>query len=362
MAELDQRRRRLLSFHLVTFNNPKAKRLVIKNNIGSGQFFELSGRQLTKLGFTEAEIHAIRAGPDETAEHELAKAHRQGISLIFKDDADYPPLLSDIYDPPEFIYFSGNRQVLNKTKIAVVGSRHASTYGAQTVKRLLPDVCRAGLVVVSGMAYGIDSMAHQAALTEKTGTIGINAGGLLHLYPQGNRALIRAIIDQGGIMSEFPLDTVARPFLFPIRNRLIAGISRAVLIVEATMRSGSLITARLALEQGRDIMAVPGRVDSPLSAGCHYLIQQGAKLISASQDILDEFGIQLKKAAPPSMAFSPKEKQVLDLLGVNEVKSLDYFVENLDFSTPEIISLLMGLILKNVICEQGGMYQRVYHG
>ncbi|MEI6614056.1 MAG: DNA-processing protein DprA, partial [Chrysiogenales bacterium] len=197
------------------------------------------------------------------------------------------------------------------------------------------------------------------AVRGKNGTIGVNAGGLLHLYPSGNMALINKIIDHGGIISEFPLDVVPRPFLFPIRNRIIAGISQAVLVVEAALRSGSLITARLALEQDRDVMAVPGNIDSVLSQGTNYLLQQGAKLISNAADLLLEFGFSCPARHKIEVSLSFKEKKILDLCGENEVKGIDFLVEALDWSTAEIISLLMGLVLKNLLVEETDGYRRI---
>jgi DNA processing protein len=205
-------------------------------------------------------------------------------------------------------------------------------------------------------------MAHRLAIRENAGTIGINAGGLLHLYPPGNMALIKKIIDHGGIISEFPLEVIPRPFLFPIRNRIIAGISRAVLVVEAALRSGSLITARLALEQNRDVMAVPGNIDSPLSQGTNYLLQQGAKLISSAADLLLEFGLSCPARHKIEAALSFKEKKILDLCGENDVKGIDFLVEALDLSTAEIISLLMGLVLKNLLIEEADGYRRIAYG
>jgi DNA processing protein len=314
---------------------------------------------LELTGLLPAEIKTVRERGWSAAENEVARLEKNHIEIIFREDSAYPPLLAEIYDPPDLIYFIGNREILAKTKLAVVGSRRGSAYGQTALNRILPECCQAGLVIVSGMAYGIDSMAHRLAVREKTGTIGVNAGGLLHLYPSGNMALIKKIIDQGGIISEFSLDVIPRPFLFPIRNRIIAGIAQAVLIVEAALRSGSLITARLALEQNRDVMAVPGNIDSPLSQGTNYLLQQGAKLIGSAADLLDEFGLSSPVRHKIEVSLSVKEKKILDLCGENEVKGIDFLVDALDFSPAETISLLMGLVLKSLIVEEAGGYRRI---
>jgi DNA processing protein len=169
-------------------------------------------------------------------------------------------------------------------------------------------------------------------------------------------------MERGGIISEFPLDVTPRPFLFPIRNRIISGISRAVLVVEAAMRSGSLITARLAIDQNRDVLAVPGNIDSVLSQGTNHLLQQGAKLAICAADLLEEFGLEAASRVRTEASLSAKEKRILDLCGENEVQHIDFLVEKLELSPAEVISLMMGLVLKNLIVEEAGGYRRIYYG
>jgi len=362
MVEFNEGQLKRISFHLLTLKNPKARLHLLKNKISAADFYCLEARQLELAGLLPAEVKAVRERGWSGAESEVARLEKNHVEIIFREDKEYPPLLAEIYDPPDLIYFTGNREILARTKLAVVGSRRGSAYGQNALNRILPECCQAGLVIVSGMAYGIDSMAHRLAIREKSGTIGVNAGGLLHLNPPGNMALIKKIIDAGGIISEFPLDVVPRPFLFPVRNRIIAGIARAVLVVEAALRSGSLITARLALEQDRDVMAVPGNIDSPLSQGTNYLLQQGAKLIGSAADLLLEFGLSAPARHKIDVALSLKEKKILDLCGENEVKGIDFLVEALEWSAAEIISLLMGLVLKNLLVEESGGYRRITYG
>jgi DNA processing protein len=362
MAEFNEGQLKRISFHLLTFKNPKARLHLLKNKVGAADFFSLDARQLEAAGLLPAEVKAVRERGWSAAENEVARLKKNHVEIIFRGDDDYPPLLAEIYDPPDLIYFTGNREILAKGKLAVVGSRRGSAYGQNALNRILPECCRAGLVIVSGMAYGIDSMAHRLAVRESTGTIGVNAGGLLHLYPSGNMSLIRKIIDQGGVISEFPLDVVPRPFLFPVRNRIIAGVALAVLVVEAALRSGSLITARLALEQDRDVMAVPGNIDSPLSQGTNYLLQQGAKLVGSAADVLLELGFSCPAPRQETVRLSPQEKKLLDLCGANDVKGIDFLVEALDWSAAEIISLVMGLVLKNLLIEEAGGYRRIANG
>ncbi|MCU0276795.1 MAG: DNA-processing protein DprA [Acidobacteria bacterium] len=362
MADFNEEQLKRISFHLLTFQNPKARQHVLRHRVKISDFFRLQPRELELTGLFPDEVKAVRERNWVAAEKEAALLEKNRIAIIFSDDEDFPPGLSEIYDPPDLIYFIGDRTLLKKSKLAVVGSRRGSAYGQAALNRLLPDCCRAGLVIVSGMAFGIDSMAHRIALREEGGTIGINAGGLLHLNPPGNAALIQKIVERGGIISEFPLNVTPRPFLFPIRNRIISGISRAVLVVEAAMRSGSLITARLALEQNREVLAVPGNIDSSLSQGTNRLLQQGAKLAAGPADLLEEFGLEAPLHEREAASLSPKEREILDLCGDNEVKDIDFLVEQLGFSAAETISLLMGLVLKNLVAEEAGGYRRIVHG
>lgn len=362
MAEIGPTPIERTAFQLFTFQNPGAKRRLVKQRVETGDFFRMSAADLEKTGFTPEQIRQIKNQPFAAAEREIVLSRKNGVRMIFKEEDDYPPLLREIFDPPEYLYCLGDAKLLAGEKLAVVGSRQASPYGSAALKRLLPEVCRAGLAVVSGMAYGIDSQAHRLALAEGGGTIGVNAGGLLRLYPAGNRALTDRLREHGSIISEFPLEVISRPFFFPVRNRIIAGISRAVLVVEAAARSGSLITARLALEQNRDVLAVPGNIDSPLSRGTNWLIQQGAKAVLTAQDILDEFGMKASREALIEPPLNALEKKILDLLGENEVKDSDYFVEKLNLSTAEVLSALMGLTMQNLLVEGSGGYKKAYHG
>ncbi len=360
MTSLNEYKLKLIAFHLVTSRNPEVRKKITRANISAEDLPPLDRSLLVSLGFSKDEIDDIKNNYIRIAEQEVKKAAANRIEFIFKGDEYFPSLLEEIYDPPDFLYVKGRKELLKGDKIAVVGSRNASSYGWFCLNQILPDLCTAGLTIVSGMAYGIDSMAHKIAIKEGGTTIGVNAGGLLHLYPAGNQGLIDRIVETGCVISEFSLDLIPRPFYFPIRNRIIAGISKAVLVAEAAFKSGSLITARLALEQNRDIFAIPGRIDSPLSRGTNYLVQQGAKLITCAGDILEEYGLQLEnKRKEEKLVLSKKEKKILDLMPVNELKNIDYFVEKLDFSVSEIISLLMGMILKNIVVEEAGGYKRI---
>jgi len=359
MISLDELQFKKIAFNLICSGNQKAKQQLYLEKIGPEELPNLGNQLLSTLGFKEAEIRIIKKEYEVVADRELQLALANNIQIVFDDEEDYPPNLKEIFDPPRLLYCLGDKSILNSPQIAVVGSRRASKYGWFCLNQTLPALCRAGITIVSGMAYGIDSMAHNLALQSGGKTIGVNAGGLLHLTPPGNRGLIDAIGEKGCIISEIALNTIPRPFYFPIRNRIIAGISKGVLVAEAALRSGSLITARLALEQNRDIYSFPGRIDSPVSTGTNYLIQQGAKLITCAKDILDEYGISQPPEEVIFADLSKKEKKILDLMPVNELKGIDYFVDQVDYSVSGIISLLMGLILKNIVIEESGGYRRI---
>ena len=235
---------------------------------------------------------AIVAGVEPSVVHRaqawLADA-RNG--LVALGDDDYPKALLEIADPPTILYTVGDVSLLNLPAIAIVGSRNASQQGAADAERFGRALSDFGFSIVSGLALGIDAAAHRGGLSGRSRSIAVVGTGLDRVYPAANRQLAHALADHGVVVSEFPLGTPPVASHFPRRNRLISGLSRGVLVVEAAMKSGSLTTARLALEQGRDVFAIPGSIHSPLSKGCHWLIKQGAKLVDSADDLLTELGI-----------------------------------------------------------------------
>lgn len=362
MADFGEEQLKRISLHLLAFRNPRARRHILRNRVKVSDFFRLEPRQLEENGLFPEEIRAVRERDWAAAEREVSRLEGSGIAIVFRGDPGYPARLGEIYDPPDLLYVLGDRSLLAREMLAVVGSRRGGAYGQAALNRLLPPCSRAGLVVVSGMAFGIDSMAHRLALREGGATVGVNPGGLLHLSPPGNSALIRRIVERGAVISEFPLDVTPRPFLFPVRNRIISGVSRAVLVAEAARHSGSLITARLALDQDREVLAVPGNIDSALSQGTNWLLQQGAKAVVAAADILEEYGLAAPAGERALADLSPKERRLLDLCGENEVKEIDFLVEQFQLPPAETLSLLMGLVLKNLVVQEAGGYRRTSHG
>ncbi len=220
--------------------------------------------------------------------NEIKKAENLGVSLIAFGSEGYPAALSEIHDPPKLLYIKGEKEVLNTFSIAIVGARKATSYGKAVAMRISANLASCGVTVVSGMAYGIDSAAHAAAI-EYGKTIAVLGSGLDVVYPRANIKLFGEIQHHGCVISEFPFGTQPQKWTFPRRNRIIVGLSMGVVVVEAAKRSGSLITARLALEEGREVFSVPGEVFSQMSEGTNNLLKNGAKCVCSYEDVLEEF-------------------------------------------------------------------------
>ena len=256
---------------------------------------------------------AVKIFRNGAAESEFEKAQEMGIRIVTSEDSEYPQLLHQIHDPPPLLYVSGSLKRIEPA-VAVVGARQSSIYGVEVAKKISSQLVSMGFCVISGLARGIDTAAHKGAITSKGQTIAFIGSGHARLYPSENRKLAAEISGSGAIVSEFPLNTEAFPVNFPRRNRLISGCSLGVVVVEARLRSGSLITAKQALDQGRTVFAVPGRVDSPLSRGPHELIRQGARLLEGIEDILDEFQF----SCPHEIPSSPVSEKLCNSLGESE--------------------------------------------
>lgn len=315
----------------------------------------------------------------------LAWAAEPGNRILTLADAEYPQALLDSADPPILLYAKGRSELLNRPALAIVGSRNATPQGETNAAAFAATFAAAGLTVVSGMALGIDRAAHQGALTVTAkgadGNNGAGAGSTIavigtgadRIYPARNRELARQIAVEGLIVSEFPLDTPALSGNFPRRNRIIAGLAQGCLVVEAAARSGSLITARLAAEAGREVFAIPGSIHSPLAKGCHQLIKQGAKLVESAQDVLEELAWQAK-AAPvaASAAIAPETgnlpaddaddaatARLLACLGFDPC-TLDVLAERSGLTADALLAMLLPLELDGRIASlPGGRYQRL---
>ena len=314
----------------------------------------------------------------DKVEKELTLARRAGVSIVTSQDPRYPQRLASIYDSPAYLYVKGclGEDDLN---IAFVGSRMASTHGLFTTERLCRELALRGATIVSGMARGIDSAAHRGALVAKGRTIAVLGCGLDIIYPPENEKLFNDIAASGAVLSEFPFGTQPNAPNFPARNRIISGISLGVVVVEAGEKSGSLITARIALEQGREVFAVPGSIDVSGSRGTNRLIKQGAKLIENIDDILEEIlpqagrsvlslnttpsekgaaGRRKKHESAPDVTFTQNEEVIWQLLSQQPVH-IDQIITASGWATPDVLSCLLNLELKGAVEQKPGkMYVR----
>lgn len=280
--------------------------------------------------------------------------------LITLSDSHYPQALLQIPDPPPILYAKGDLQLLSMPAIAMVGSRNATAQGEKNAEDFAATLCHAGFCIVSGMALGIDGAAHRGALKANGATIAVIGTGLDIVYPARHRELAHQIVVRGLILSEFAIGTPSRAQNFPRRNRIISGLSLGTLVVEANVQSGSLITAKLAAEQGREVFAIPGSIHSPVSKGCHQLIKQGAKLVDNIQDIVDELGIFTTNSNLNFTASDPAESNpVLDFMGYDPI-SMDILIERSGLTSENLSAMLLVLELENKIASlPGGRYQRI---
>lgn len=304
---------------------------------------------------------------ESLVEEESCRASEKNILIIPCDDPRYPVLLKNIHDPPVVLYVYGMADSINCRGIGIVGARAATQYGKSAAEHLGNSLARRGFTIVSGMALGVDTAAHRGALAAKGKTIAVLGCGLDIVYPPANNDLYNSIAGSGAVVSEYPLGTEPENFRFPARNRIISGLSQGIVVVEAAQRSGSLITASHALEQGREVFAVPGRIDSAKSAGTHGLLQQGAKLVHSVDDICEEFSASRfhhnfeKTEENQQASVESLSREEGDLLKFIEVypRSFDQIVKESGFAVQQINELLLHLELKGVVESlPGKSYQR----
>lgn len=303
----------------------------------------------------------IAQGVDEAALAPLAEwLAQQGNSLVTLADEDYPQSLLHTADPPPLLYAKGNRALLGHPSLAIVGSRHATAQGVNNAEAFAEALSNAGLCIVSGLAHGIDAAAHRGGLRGAGSSIAVVGTGLDRIYPAANRELAHALAENGLLLSEFPLGTPPLAANFPRRNRIISGLSLGCLVVEASLQSGSLITARLAVEQGREVFAIPGSIHAPQTKGCHHLIKQGAKLAESAQDILDELGSQVAvRAVPPTAAAGAPEHPLFVHLGFDPL-DMDSLAARSGLTIEALSAILLQLELEGSIAAlPGGLYQRI---
>jgi DNA processing protein len=302
------------------------------------------------------------------AAKEIAQAQAAGVSLITWDEPDYPQRLLQIFDPPPLLYLLGDKSLLNRHQISIVGSRRPTAYGNQMAVKLGRDLADRGVVIVSGLARGIDSCAHSGALTSANGaTVGVLGCGIDIVYPKENKKLFAEMLKRGAIISEFAMGTFPGAQNFPIRNRIIAGISLGTVVVEGAEHSGSLITARLAMEFGREVFGVPGNATQPSSFGPNQLIKQGAKLVTGWEDVIEELPTPVRAELLPvesatteertllvEQNLGPSERVLYEMLAQDEALAIDDLVEQSGLTSSEVLAALFDLELKGVVRQLPG--------
>lgn len=334
---------------------------------------ELPRSKFQKFGFDDAQIDLLQntnsnTGCERTTEAALTWANKDGNYLLCYESQHYPRLLREIECAPPLLFVKGSLSALGGRHFAVVGSRSATIYGRRNAYWMAQELSKAGLQICSGLASGIDSKAHEGALDSGAKTIAVIGTGIDRVYPSSNTKLADQIVESGALVSEFPIGTLPYPSNFPRRNRIISGLATGSLVVEANIKSGSLITARLAMEQNRDVFAMPGSVASPQSRGCHYLIKQGAKLVEEPADILEELGVVDQCPSTTS------EKTCAATLGANSevvskfvaLKAIDHqgclfqaIQDECGLRIQELNAQLIKLEAAGLVRQQGGRYFRL---
>ncbi|HTU24580.1 MAG TPA: DNA-processing protein DprA [Pirellulales bacterium] len=291
------------------------------------------------------------------AEAVLADCRGHAIELLSRADAAYPRMLAEIHDPPPILFLRGSLIPTDSMAVAIVGSRHATHYGLAQAEQLAGSLARAGMTIVSGLARGIDAAAHRGALAAGGRTLAVLGSGLLNIYPPEHRELAEEVVAQGALMSEAPPHSPPLSGAFPQRNRIISGLSLGVIVVEASTQSGALISARHAMEQGREVFAVPGRVDNRLARGCHRLIRDGAKLVETVDDVLEELGPLVgpitrpdghEVRSPAELTLNELETAVLGALS-GEPMTIDAVVAASRLSVPQVLATLSVLEMRRLV-------------
>lgn len=335
------------------------------------QIFSADAHTLKTFGLNEKTITSIGKPDWKNIEADLAWLDKPGHHLVTIGSPEYPTLLGEIPDPPIILFAHGCLEILKTIQIGVVGSRNPDAAGKKIADEFARELTHAGATVTSGLALGIDSCSHEGALSANGHTIAVTGNGLDMIYPARNKALAEKIVERGILVSEFTPGTKPIPANFPRRNRIISGMSTGVLVVQAALRSGSLITARYAMEQGREVFAIPGSIHNPMAKGCHALIKQGAKLVESVNDIIEELGSlatvvidenrSINNAANNDLGEEELDadyKVLLDSLAYDPI-SIDRLIELTGLTTDSVSSMLLILELRGLVVSQsGGVYVR----
>ena len=373
MAEISEddlhQRLRLLHCHLP----PTTLNQLVSQFTCAGAIFDASTHELSNTPLNESQISRITALDTKLIDRDLAWLEHPDHGILFYDDPQFPKKLLEINDPPYALYYIGDTDYLNNTQLAMVGSRTPTSSGKQIAENFARHLSEAGLTITSGLAHGIDTACHRGAIKGLAGSVAVVANGLHNIYPKSNTGLAEAITKNGCLVSESPVGTDPHKGLFPRRNRIISGLSIGTLVTEAAINSGSLITTRHAMEQGREVFAIPGSIHNPLSKGCHQLIKSGAKLVETAADILEELlplvnssSIRHTIAAETPQTNTKKEHHGLDSSYQTLLKHMEYepvaideLVKRSNLNASEIASMLLILELQDQVISENGLYSRI---
>jgi len=352
---------------------PSTLQLLLTRFPSAGAVLDASTSQLKKACLSDNQISKIQKPREEDIERDLAWLDHTDHGILFYDDAAYPQQLREINDPPYALFYIGDIDYLQQTQLAMVGSRTPTAAGRQIAEDFAHHLSNAGITITSGLAHGIDAACHRGALKGIAGSVAVVANGLHTIYPKANTKLAEAISKNGCLISESPIGADPHKGLFPRRNRIISGLSIGTLVTEAAINSGSLTTTRHAIEQGREVFAIPGSIHNPLAKGCHSLIKSGAKLVETASDILEELLplVNFRPISHTSVAATthlPNEKQVdgLDSSYQTLVKHIEFepvgideLVERSNLNASEIASMLLILELQGQVISHNGLYSRI---
>jgi DNA processing protein len=364
-----------IALNLIREVGPVTVRLLSETLGSASAIFEADARQLLAVRGTGTEIvkKIIAARKKVNAAQEIERAAELGAELLTPADDAYPEPLRQIYDPPLALYIKGTLSARDRHAMAIVGSRHTTAYGRECAASFASSLARAGFTIVSGLARGIDTSAHQGALRAGGRTLAVLGGGLHDIYPPENRALADEIAASGAILTEFQLGREPDKTTFPIRNRIVSGLSQGVLVVEAGLSSGAMITANVAAEQGKSVFAIPGRIDSPTSQGTHHLIKNGVRLVESAEEVMEDLGSLFTAvsrsaarapegsghSSPISIPLSEAEQVVMQRLMEDDRLDIDTLVRQCGLPAATVSATLLMLEMKKLVRSLPGRFVEV---
>lgn len=362
--EADDSKLAELRLALVSGVGPRLRMALLERFGSAAGVFQASPAELRDVPGIGPELtrRLVQARDDAEVERQLSVCRQHGVEIVGGQNPAYPRLLREICDPPGILFLQGGLLAQDELSVAIVGSRHATQYGLSQAERLAGSLARAGLTIVSGLARGIDAAAHRGALSAGGRTIAVLGSGVLNIYPPEHAGLAEEVRQHGALISESPPHSPPLSGAFPRRNRIISGLSLGVIVVEASQHSGALISARHAMEQNREVFAVPGRVDSRMSHGCHRLIRDGARLVETADDVLETLGplpAPTQDAEgqavyhPAELLLNDCERQVLSAIGSERI-TVDEVVRSTGLPVPQVLSTLSVLEMRRLIRRPGG--------